>query len=180
MICNRIGKGMGPAPLSGRHAVFSAARWLGVILACLLGLTVQTSAQASGVQKSAPPTAGVDWKDLDQRIEKARAAGNYKEAIALVQKKLSLQRQRLGKVHDDIAESLTSLATLQADADDYAAAQKTCQECLALETQLHGAKHYRTVDASWRLKRAERLSVLSPEQRRRYTQTFVLQDTLAT
>jgi tetratricopeptide (TPR) repeat protein len=132
------------------------------------------------VQKSAPPTAGADWKDLDQRIEKARAAGNYKEAIALVQKKLSLQRQRLGKVHDDIAESLTSLATLQADADDYAAAQKTCQECLALETQLHGAKHYRTVDASWRLKRAERLSVLSPEQRRRYTQTFVLQDTLAT
>src|SRR5437588_603034 len=56
-------------------------------------------------------------------VEKHRAAGKLAEAIAACAKKLAIERQVYGNVHDQVADTLGQLAELHEDTEDFATAR---------------------------------------------------------
>jgi CHAT domain-containing protein/tetratricopeptide (TPR) repeat protein len=96
------------------------------------------------------------------------SAGKLDQMIALLEKKLALERAVFGDVHEEVAASLAELAPMHEFCEDFDAARKARKEVLALRTKLYGEKDWRVTDARLDLKDLEQLAKLDAEDRRRF------------
>ncbi len=103
---------------------------------------------------------------LEEEIKKLRALGKLAEAISRAQKIVAIERQVLGNVQDDLADSLALLADLQEEQEDFPGARKAREEVLALRTKLHGNEHWMVSDAQRKLLDLARLAKLSQDDRK--------------
>jgi CHAT domain-containing protein/tetratricopeptide (TPR) repeat protein len=113
---------------------------------------------------------------LDQEALDLYRRGQPARAVAAFEKKLSIEREVLGRLSTEVAESLETLAKLHQACDDFPAARKDCQEALALRQELHGPKDWRVTDARLALADVERSAALAPRQRRRLAEADDLYD----
>ncbi len=103
---------------------------------------------------------------LKEEIKKLRASGKLAEAIATAQKIVAIERQVLGNVQDDLADSLALLADLQEEQEDFPGARKVREEVLAIRSKLHGNEHWRVGDARRALLDLAHLAKLSQDDRK--------------
>jgi CHAT domain-containing protein/tetratricopeptide (TPR) repeat protein len=140
---------------------------------CLAGWLVAGVAGAQPAEpKSVPLTKEQQerLKERDQFSKDARklwTAGKWTEAMAVAEKMLAIDREVFGDVHHQVAESLQLLARMHTARDDFPAARRACQEILAIQTKLLGARHWKVTDARIALEDVERLARLAPADRRR-------------
>jgi CHAT domain-containing protein/tetratricopeptide (TPR) repeat protein len=133
-------------------------------------------AAAPGTEPAKPPLTREQQDRLKERerlqaeVAKQEAAGRLVEAIAAARKKLALERQVFGEVHEDVAGTLGWLARLCQQQEDFAAARQAAGEALAICTKLDGPKHWRTTDARLALAHVERLARMGPPERRQLQQ----------
>lgn len=97
--------------------------------------------------------------------QKLRQAGKLTEATAAAEKVVTVEREVFGGVHEELADSLTRLAGLYEDRDDFAAARKAREEVLAVRRRLDGEGHWRVADAQRALARGTRVAALDAPRR---------------
>jgi hypothetical protein len=114
-----------------------------------------------------------------EQANKLYAEAKYGEARAALEKKVALERQALGVPQARLAGSLAYLVVVQERLGDYAAAQRTTEEWVGIQTKLEGENHWRTANAVWVQKRCERLASLSADEQRRFQEARRDVDTLA-
>jgi CHAT domain-containing protein len=129
-----------------------------------------------------PPLTPAQQQQLKERdrwaaeTKKLRQQGKLAEAIAACEKMLAIERDVLGNVHANVANSLEQLAKMQEEQADFEAAKKARQEVLAIRRKLNGDKHWRVTDARLALALLEKLVQLTPEERRQLEQAKRLDD----
>jgi tetratricopeptide (TPR) repeat protein len=104
---------------------------------------------------------------LFAEIQKLNQAGKAAEMVTAMEKKLAIEREVFGDVHEEVAGSLTMLARLHEFREDFGPARKAREELLAIRTKLHGDKDWRVTDARLALENAKLLEKLEPAARRR-------------
>jgi CHAT domain-containing protein len=148
----------------------------GAALAGLLALLVMALGQGPA-DAVAPPVRGLSpeqrarLKERDRWLALARKharAGKLLEAIKAAENMLAVERAVFGDVHEEVADSQILLARLHEARGDYAAVAKARAEVVTIREKMHGAGHWRAVDARWQLATALRLAKAAPEQRRAY------------
>jgi len=139
----------------------------------ILLLALQFSSTFVVAAEDSPPAD--HQKQLEERDKYDQQAnaflfeGKTSDAQTAAQKALKIERQVYGDVHDEIAVSLSELATLYTVGGDFAAAKDARQGSLSIIVQLHGEKHWQAVDARWALKNDQASAKMSPADRRRHT-----------
>ncbi|NQU23409.1 MAG: tetratricopeptide repeat protein, partial [Candidatus Nealsonbacteria bacterium] len=142
----------------------------------ILLLALQFSSTFVVAAEDSPPAD--HQKQLEERDKYDQQAnaflfeGKTSDAQTAAQKALKIERQVYGDVHDEIAVSLSELATLYTVGGDFAAAKDARQGSLSIIVQLHGEKHWQAVDARWALKNDQASAKMSPADRRRYLDTL--------
>jgi tetratricopeptide (TPR) repeat protein/CHAT domain-containing protein len=145
----------------------------------LLTLVLATCVAAGAEPPKKPLTAAQQerLKERDRLEAQARRLGQegkLVEAVAAWEKKLAIEREVFGNVHDTVAQSLQELANMQEFREDFAAARKVRQEVLAIHTKLHGTKDWRVTDARLALEDSERLARMDAASRQRVGQALDL------
>ncbi len=92
--------------------------------------------------------ADVEWTEqlanathlMNQGLELSRA-GRYEDAEPLYQEALSIQRERLGDRHPDVAFSLNNLAVLYIEQGRYGESEPLMQEALSIQRERFGDRH---------------------------------------
>jgi CHAT domain-containing protein len=112
--------------------------------------------------------------ELLQEALASAKAGMFKEAVALLEKILVIERDVLGKTHPNVLNTVSWLAQFQERMADYASAGKTWAELAALRAKVLGKDHWQTVDAGTAAKNAERLAALTDKERARLTEAAKL------
>jgi CHAT domain-containing protein/tetratricopeptide (TPR) repeat protein len=108
-----------------------------------------------------------------------QAEGKRAEAIAAAEKVLALGRAVWGDVHQEVAESLETLAEMHEARDDLPAARTARQEVLAIKTKLLGPQHWQVTDARLALADVDLLARFTLDQRRRLEEANRLNDQAA-
>jgi tetratricopeptide (TPR) repeat protein len=106
----------------------------------------------------------------DAEAKKLRQEGNLEQAITVARRMLAVERIVFGDVHEDVAGSLQLLAEMAELREDFPAARQARQEVLAIRRKLHGKMDWRVAEARLGLADVDRLSKLTPENRRRLRQ----------
>ncbi|HLJ97257.1 MAG TPA: CHAT domain-containing tetratricopeptide repeat protein [Gemmataceae bacterium] len=106
------------------------------------------------------------------QVNKFRAEGKWKEAIAFVNKILAIEREVFGENHEELTGSWRQLIDLQEAGENWEAARKAGRELLALQTTLHGATSWQAADARCILAHLERMAALDVPARRRLTEAM--------
>jgi CHAT domain-containing protein/tetratricopeptide (TPR) repeat protein len=135
-----------------------------------LGLRAHPSAEPAEPAPLTPEQRQQRIRERDRLAAEANklyATGKLDETAAAVEKVLALQRDLSGKLDATTAGWLESLATVQEQREDFAAARKARAEVLAICTQLDGAGHWHTIDARLALAHVDRLAGMSAGQRHR-------------
>ena len=115
---------------------------------------------------------------LKKEIKKLRALGKLAEAITTAQKIVTIERQVLGNVQDDLADSLALLAGLQEEQEDFPGARKAREEVLDIRTKLHGKEHWMVGDARRKLLDLARLAKLPQDDRKLLKEARTLQESM--
>jgi CHAT domain-containing protein/tetratricopeptide (TPR) repeat protein len=112
------------------------------------------------------------WLERADRLERS-ATRQYEdsqpaEAVATVEELLRFEKALFGEVHDNVANSWSWVARLEAERADFDKALQAIDKAIAIRTRLHGDRSGQVL--SDRLKRQwlERLRALTPEERKRY------------
>ena len=161
-----------------------------VALACL----VATTGRAQRPAFEPAPAATLSEAERARRLAEAERyeqeavtllqAGKLDEAVEALGKKLALQREVLGGLHEDVVSSLGILARLDEMREDWAGARRALEEVLAIRQRQPDRKDWRIADARraledlgrraampadrrLRLRRADELSRMVQDQRRR-------------
>jgi hypothetical protein len=119
-----------------------------------------------------PPLTAAQQQWLKERdrwaaeTTKLRQQGKLAEAIAACEKKLAIEREVFGNVHEEVAGTLEQLAQMHEEREAFAAAKQARQEVLALWTKRHGATHWRVTDARLALAQVDQLAQLTAAERR--------------
>ena len=113
---------------------------------------------------------------LAAEAKKLYQMGKLAEAVAAWQKKLAIDREVYGDVHEQVAQSVAELARIHELREDFPAARKARKEALAIRVKLHGEKDWRVTDARLDLEDGDRLSKLTAEGRRRLRQAAALNE----
>ncbi|HEY7428890.1 MAG TPA: tetratricopeptide repeat protein, partial [Gemmataceae bacterium] len=143
------------------------------LFGCLIiGLVLNSSATVRTESPKPSPTREQQEKLKERDLYLAEAnrlqrEGKLVEAIAAAGKKLAIERQVFGDVHEDVAGSLESLAEMHHQRENFAAARKARQEVLTIRVKLHGEEHWKVTDARLALADVERLGRMTPRQRQR-------------
>jgi CHAT domain-containing protein/tetratricopeptide (TPR) repeat protein len=139
-----------------------------LLLSCRGGLA-QEPRPGAGKQPPLTPAQRERLKERDRlgaEFEKLLRAGEDAKAIRAWEKKLAIEREVLGKAHEDVVSSLEVLARLHEDREDFPRARKALRELLAIRTQLYGERDWRVTDARLGLKHLQILSALDARSRR--------------
>jgi tetratricopeptide (TPR) repeat protein len=91
-----------------------------------------------------------------------------------VEAALAIEREWLGHLSEDVAQSLGFLARLHEARGDWAAARDALQELLALRERQPDRRDWRVVDARWLLADLNRRAAMMPEQRQGYWKALQL------
>jgi tetratricopeptide (TPR) repeat protein len=140
---------------------------------CLTGWLVAGAAGAEPPEPQPAPLTKEQQDKLKERdrflkeAEKLRAEGKLSEAIAAAEKMLAIEREVLGTVHADVANSLQFLAEMHEALEDFTPARRARQKVLAIQTKLLGADHWQVTNARLALEGVERLARMAPADRRR-------------
>lgn len=135
------------------------------------------------VEPATPPPAAENEKlkerdRLEQEGQQLRKAGKTAEAIAAMEKALAIERAVFGKFHEDVAQTLRTLAELHAERGVFQAAGKEAQEALAIQSKLHGVKHWKATDAHRTLGWVKLVAQLDRGQRAKLTEANLRSDEL--
>jgi hypothetical protein len=147
-----------------------------LLLSCPAGLAQE---KPLGAGKPAPltPAQRQRLKERDRLNAEAPRlwdAGKKAEALAVWQKKLAIEREVFGQVHEVVAQSLERLARMHEWREDFRAARQARQEVLAIRTQLYGEQDWRVTDARLDLKYLKALTALDAEGRRQLQRATAL------
>jgi len=99
--------------------------------------------------------------ELLQEALTSAKAGKFKEAVALLEKILVIERDVLGETHPNVLNTMTWLVQFQERLADYASAGKTWAELAALRAKVLGKDHWQTVDARNAARNAECMAALT-------------------
>jgi tetratricopeptide (TPR) repeat protein/CHAT domain-containing protein len=127
-----------------------------------------------------PPLTAEQRERLKERDRLAAEAGKLLEegklaaTVTAWEKKLAIERQVFGDLHEAVVQSLQGLAGLHEFREDFAAARKARKEVLALCRKLHGDKDWRVTDARLALADSERLAGFDAAGRSRYWEAVAL------
>ena len=134
-----------------------SARWSRPCLAACMCFVVSALLVASlRAEPPKPPLTSEQQEKLKERdrhvteANRLQREGKLAEAIAAAEKMLAIERQVFGKEHDGVIDSLQFLASLHQQKDDWAAARRSLQEVLDVQTQRYGKEDWRVTDARWR------------------------------
>jgi CHAT domain-containing protein/Tfp pilus assembly protein PilF len=129
----------------------------GLALAILAGvacsLVTDLWADEPKPPSSAKPLSAAQLARLKERdrlaaeVQTLHQGGKLAEAQAATAKKLAIEREVLGNVHQDVADSLGLLAELHIELDEFPQARAAYQEVLSIRSKLHGEYHYSVADA---------------------------------
>src|SRR5262245_13205357 len=162
-------RGGGPMRAS-LSEVGAARRRLGGLVAavtCLVGLTARGADEPPARPLTAAQQDRLKERDrLGQQARQLAAAGRPAEAIKAAEAMLAIEREVLGRDHDDVVGSLQLLGQLHRDRGDLAAARKALQEVLEIRTRRHGREDWRAGDARRALEDLERWTELTADRRR--------------
>jgi CHAT domain-containing protein len=111
-----------------------------------------------------------DRERWEKEFGQLREQGKLKEAIAVVEKILALERMILGNTHPDAIVSLQWLAELHEQREDFPAARKFRREALEALTKLRGEKHWEVTNARLALAHLDRLAKMEPAHRKKLTE----------
>ncbi len=103
----------------------------------------------------------------EQEAAKLYRAGKLEETIAAFEKKLAIEREVLGELHEDVVDSLESLDWFQEAREDWTAARKALAEVLAIRQRQPDRKDWRIADARRAVADLDRRAAMTPEQRQR-------------
>src|SRR5262249_19732476 len=113
------------------------------VLALSAGITQSQSAEhlQSNPALAAPNREMNEIAALNQKAVELYQAGNYAEAISLVQRALGLQEQALGPTHPAVAAALMGLGGCVYAAGDFAGARLLYERALKIQEQALGPTH---------------------------------------
>src|SRR5258708_4710387 len=155
-------------------AVFGgASRQWWVVLLFALSLPALMSRVVADEPKMRPPLTAAQQARLKERdryaaeAEKLWMAGKQAEAVAAWERKIAIEREVLGKTHEEVAKSLEQLASLQERREDLPLARKTRLEVVEIRTQLHGETDWQVTNARLALANLDRLAPLDAGSRQR-------------
>jgi len=106
--------------------------------------------------------------------QKLTREGKLEEAVAALEKELTLFRELFGKEHETVVALLQTLAQLQERRKDWAAARGAQEESLAVQQHLYGKSSWRVTDARLALADLEQRSRMTAKQRGQLRQTAAL------
>jgi CHAT domain-containing protein len=145
-----------------------------MVLVCVLP---GSGAQDEPVSASAMHQAKLQERDrLGVQARSLRAGGKLAEAAAAVEKMVAIEREVLGKMHGQVADSLAWLAEIHEEREDFAAARKARKEVLRIRAEVDGLGHWRVTDARLALAHVDILAGLSAGQRRQLQRAAQLND----
>jgi tetratricopeptide (TPR) repeat protein len=107
----------------------------------------------------------VERDRFKQEATRMAQAGKFDETVAAVEKKLAIEREVLGEVHEDVVDSLEYLAYLHEFEEDLAAAGKALTEVLAIRERQPDRRDLRIGDARRALADLDRRAAMTPDQR---------------
>jgi hypothetical protein len=102
---------------------------------------------------------------LFAEVKKLQAAGKLMEAIAAAEKMLVIEREVFGPVHSEVADSLSILAKMHEEQEDFTSARTARQTLLEVQKKLYGEKDWRVADAELELEHVNLLAQLDRAQR---------------
>src|SRR5262249_3559662 len=102
---------------------------------------------------------------LTQEALKLGEAGKLAEAVAAAEKGLTIERSVFGNFHAELTSTLDFIAQIHELREDFAAARKSREEVLEIQTKLHGKENCKVTIARLALEDLELLSRLKPEDR---------------
>jgi CHAT domain-containing protein/tetratricopeptide (TPR) repeat protein len=152
--------------MARRRRAVNAVRSI-VVLTTMCPL-FQAPALTSGQEVPAQSASELKERDrLRDEAQKLRAEGKLAEAITAASGALAIERKILAADHDGLAGSLSLLAELLADREDFAAARAARSEALELLRKRHGPDHWKVTDARLALEDLERFATMPPPQRQK-------------
>jgi CHAT domain-containing protein len=139
-------------------------------------------APALAAQPPAKPLTTAQQKRLQERdrlwaeANRLNAQGRSKEALAVLDKVLAIERAVLGNTHEDLLGSLQLQARIHTAREAWPDARKSLQEVADIRRKVFGADNWRTTDAKLDLTGLNTLSKLDRAQRRRVAEAYKLDD----
>jgi tetratricopeptide (TPR) repeat protein len=104
---------------------------------------------------------------LMQEYSALDRAGKWKEAAAVLGKKLAIEREVLGEWHEDVVTTLGLRARMFEADENWASARADLEEVLAIREHQPDQKQWRIADARRALEDFDRRAALDPERRLR-------------
>lgn len=121
-----------------------------------------------------PDAADPRQQRLAERDQQSAAAttfrieGQLPEARASEQRALAIEQEVFGRSHDEVADRLESLASLEQQAGDFKAAREWLRQATEMYSQLHGESHYTVARVRQWAQQVAQLEQLTAEQFARY------------
>ncbi len=103
---------------------------------------------------------------LTAEVQKFRKEEKLAEAIAACEKRLAIEQEVFGDLHDDVIASLNQLTGLHDEREDWPAAKKHWEVVLRIQTKRYGEQDWRSGDARRALADGERLAGMTINDRR--------------
>jgi CHAT domain-containing protein/tetratricopeptide (TPR) repeat protein len=103
-----------------------------------------------------------------ERARKFQEQDRLTEAVRELHQVLAIQRALQGDFHPEVARTLTVLARMHQELDDFRSARTEWREALGILTRLRGEKHWQVTDVRWELTTNQRFAALPAAQRRRF------------
>jgi tetratricopeptide (TPR) repeat protein len=75
---------------------------------------------------------------LAQQAETLQQAGRLAEAVGILEAVLAIEREVFGQIHDDVADTLSWIASLEKSRNNLTTARDALDKALAIRKQLHG------------------------------------------
>jgi CHAT domain-containing protein/Tfp pilus assembly protein PilF len=112
-----------------------------------------------------------------EQVNKLLSKGKLAEAIAEVKKKLAIEREVLGEMHDDVIGSLEMLAQLHEVNNDFKSAIRAREQVLAIRQRRPNEPAWKITDSRLGLEQSRRMAGWNGNQRMRYREALRLNQT---
>jgi CHAT domain-containing protein/Tfp pilus assembly protein PilF len=139
---------------------------------CVVALALLLTAGPAPAREDKPQPLTAEQKEkLKERdrllgeIQKLLDARRYEDGLKAAERIVQLNKEALGEGHLEVVKSLSALASLQEQLQQWPSLIETRKELLRLEEKRLGKDHWAAVDARWDLRDAERLARMTAEER---------------
>jgi CHAT domain-containing protein/tetratricopeptide (TPR) repeat protein len=148
---------------------------LGILMVLLTVAAIALADEPKPKQLTEEQKARLKERDrLDAEAHKLAKAGKPDQIIALWEKKLAIEREIFGDVHEEVISSLAMLALIHRAREDFDAALKAWKDVLTMRTKLYGEKDWRVADTRLDLADLERQARMDDADRQRLRQAEAL------